>query len=80
MSRHLDEIFSQYPTHLSVADLGKVLGVTTKTAYDYLQSGDIPAYRVGTKWVVLRDEVHDFLALSSVSRFSDPVVEESKSA
>lgn len=66
MTHHLDALFADYPTHLSVTQLSEVLGVTVKTAYDYLQSGDVPAYRVGTKWVILRDEVHDFIARSSI--------------
>jgi excisionase family DNA binding protein len=66
MSRHLDELFDQFPTHLSVTHLSTILGVTKKTAYDYLQSGEVPAYRIGTKWVILRDEVRDFVLASAI--------------
>jgi excisionase family DNA binding protein len=65
VTRHLEELFAAYPVHLSVANLASVLGVTQKTAYDYLQAGDLPAYRIGTRWLILRDEVKDFLAMSS---------------
>lgn len=68
MSRRLEIILSAYPTHLSVSDLATVLGVTMKTTYEYLQAGDIPAYRVVRKWVILRDDVRDFLERSSVYR------------
>jgi excisionase family DNA binding protein len=75
MSRHLDELFAQFPTHLSVSNLSAILGVTKKTAYDYLQSGEVPAYRIGTKWVILRDEVRDFVLASAIEgRPSSPPV------
>lgn len=65
MARHLDELFASYPIHLSVSNLAALLGVTQKTAYEYLQAGDVPAYRIGTRWLILRDEVKDFIELSS---------------
>lgn len=61
MSR-LDDLFARYPEHLSVKELAEVLGVTTPTAYTWLQRGLIPAYKVGGAWVILRDEVRDHLA------------------
>ena len=69
MSKHLDNLFAEYPTHLSVAKLATLLGVTQKTAYEYVQTGDVPAYRIGTRWLILRDEVKDFIIQSS--RYSD---------
>lgn len=65
MSKNLDKLFAPYPIHLSVAKLAEVLGVTQKTAYEYVQAGDLPAYRIGTRWLILRDEVKDFLEASS---------------
>ena len=65
MTNHLDDLFAPYPVHLSVSNLASVLGVTQKTAYDYLQAGELPAYRVGTRWLILRDEVKDFIEQSS---------------
>lgn len=65
MTNHLDDLFAPYPVHLSVSNLASVLGVTQKTAYDYLQAGELPAYRIGTRWLILRDEVKDFIAQSS---------------
>jgi excisionase family DNA binding protein len=65
MSRYLDELFSTYPLHLSVSNLAEILGVTQKTAYEYLQSGEVPAYQIGTRWLILRDEVKEFVEMSS---------------
>lgn len=67
MSEYLDQLFAQYKTHLSVTNLASILGVTQKTAYDYLQAGDIPAYRIGSKWIILRDEVRDHMRKSAIS-------------
>ncbi len=61
MSR-LDDLFARYPEHLSVKELAEVLGVTTPTAYTWLQRGMVPGYKVGGAWVILRDEVRDQLA------------------
>ena len=61
MTRALDKIFEDYKPHLTVAEVGEILSVTTKTAYEYLQSGEIPSYRIGARWVILRDEVKDLM-------------------
>ncbi|MGN7704974.1 helix-turn-helix domain-containing protein [Cellulosimicrobium composti] len=66
MKRRVDELFEGLPKHLSVEQLADVLGVTRNTAYRYLKGGQIPAYRVGTSWVILRDEVKDLLVRSRV--------------
>lgn len=65
MSTALDELFEPYPAHLSVNNLATVLGVTLKTAYEYLQNNQIPCYRIGTRWMILRDEVKEFIRTSA---------------
>src|SRR4051794_41933382 len=62
VSSRLDELFARYPEHLSVVQLAEVLGVKRTTAYKWLQSGVVPAYKLGGAWVILRDEVRDLLA------------------
>ena len=57
----MDDLFDGYPTLLSVAKLAELLGVTQKTAYDYLQSADLPSYRIGNRWLILRDEVKNHI-------------------
>lgn len=57
----LDELFEGLPEHLSVEQLGHVLGVTRQTAYGWLAKGHIPAYKVGGAWIIVRDEVKDHL-------------------
>lgn len=61
MSKHLDDLFEGYPTILSVRDLSQILGLNVKTVYEYLQNGSLPAYHIGTKWVIVRDEVVAFM-------------------
>jgi excisionase family DNA binding protein len=58
----LDELFDRYPEHLTVPQLAEVLGVKRTTAYKWLQTGVVPAYKLGGAWVILRDEVRDLLA------------------
>lgn len=58
----LDDLFADFPTHLTVEELAQVLGVAAPTAYKWLQQGNVPGYKVGRSWVVVRDEVKDFLA------------------
>lgn len=62
MDRHLDELFASYPVHLSVRDLAEILGIRRSTVYKWLNEGRIPAYRVGSAWVILRDEVKETIA------------------
>lgn len=61
MSRHLDNLFLPYPSYLTVTNLAELFGVTQKTAYEYLQSGEVPSYRIGSRWLILRDEVKEFI-------------------
>lgn len=73
MSTPLDDLFEPYPAHLSVTNLATVLGVTLKTAYEYLQNNQIPCYRIGTRWMILRDEVKEFIKTSARHPLMAPV-------
>ena len=55
------QLLTQLPPRLSVHELGDALGVSSQTVYRWLRGGEIPAYRVGTSWLILRDEVCDSL-------------------
>ncbi|GEB45717.1 hypothetical protein MTE01_16620 [Microbacterium testaceum] len=65
MHSHLEHLFAEYPPILSARDLADVLGLNSKTVYEYLQSGELPAYHIGSKWVIVRDEVVEHIARSS---------------
>jgi excisionase family DNA binding protein len=58
----LDDLFADYPAHLSVSQMAEVLGISRPTAYKWLNEGTVPGYRVGGAWVILRDEVKDLIA------------------
>lgn len=60
MSR-LDELFAPFPITLKIAQVGELLGMDTQTVYRNLRAGRLPGYKVGTSWVVYRDELRDFL-------------------
>lgn len=64
MSDRLDDVFADYPVHLSVGQLAELLGIQKSTAYKWLNQGRIPAYKIGGAWVILRDEVKDALISS----------------
>jgi excisionase family DNA binding protein len=46
---------------LSTSDVGKMLGVTSKTVIRMIESGQIPGYRVNFVWKVRRGDVEDYL-------------------
>lgn len=61
----LDDLFAPYDEHLSIEELCAVLDIGRVTAYRWLKSGRIPAYRVEGRWKILRDDVKDFVARGS---------------
>jgi len=61
----LDEMFEGLPPRLSMDELADLLGIDAQTAYRWVQQGKVPAYKVSRSWVILRDEVKDFLAANS---------------
>jgi excisionase family DNA binding protein len=38
------------------------LRIQVPTAYKWLREGTIPAYKVGSTWVILRDELKELVA------------------
>jgi excisionase family DNA binding protein len=77
VSTPLDDLFAGYGVHLSVTDLAAVLGVTRATAYEYLQAGSVPSYRIGSRWLILRDEVRDFVkSTTSYTQWVEPTDDE----
>ena len=56
---YLDDLFAPYNEHLTVAELAEVLGIRVPTAYKWLKDGTVPGYKIGSAWVILRDEVKD---------------------
>ena len=57
----LDQLFEQDPPTLGPAEVAERLGTTQKTIYAWLRQGIIPGYKVGTTWLIIRDELKDSL-------------------
>ncbi|CAN5569678.1 hypothetical protein BH10ACT7_BH10ACT7_12030 [soil metagenome] len=48
---------ASFPEELSVEDVAKMLGLSTKTIYKFLAAGDLPGRRVGGFWVLYKSEI-----------------------
>ena len=46
---------------LSVEETAELLGVHTNTVYTYLASKQIPARRLGRKWIISRQQITEWL-------------------
>lgn len=54
----LDALFADKPETLSVSAVADLLNMSTNGVYRWIREGVIPAYKVGSTWFVLRDELH----------------------
>ena len=71
----LDELFEQDPPTLGPAEVATRLGTTPKTVYAWLRQGIIPGYKVGTTWLIIRDELKSTLRQgANARRGTGPVV------
>ena len=59
--RHIRELLVDLPRRLSVPEVAELLGVQQATIYRWLRDGEVPAYKVGSTWVILREELCDYL-------------------
>lgn len=79
MTSRLDELFDGLPKRLGVPEVAELLDMTTQGVYKWIRSGTIPAYKLGSTWIILRDELRDAIASgSNLSRYEDET--ESKDA
>jgi len=46
---------------LSVAEIGKYLGVSSDTVYRWIEKHDMPAHRMGRLWKFKKDEVDEWV-------------------
>lgn len=65
MTSHLDELFEGLPKKLDAPQTAEILGVTKKRVYQWIHQGVIPAYKIGSTWIILRDELRDTIASGS---------------
>ena len=51
----------QYDTLLTISDLREILDIGRNAAYDLLNQGAIPAFRIGRNWKIPKDAVISYL-------------------
>lgn len=54
-------MLDQYDDVLTVANLQEILGIGRNTVYELLNSGTIPALRIGKQWRIPKDAVLHYL-------------------
>lgn len=57
----MEEIFKNYPDVVSVPQVSKMLNLSIPVVYRLLQSGELRAKKVGTKYVIAKKSVIEFL-------------------
>lgn len=50
-------MLEQYEELLTIAELREVLNIGRNAAYDLLNRGEIPAFRIGRNWKIPKDAV-----------------------
>ncbi len=58
MSR-FDEMFSELPNLLRVSQVAQLLGKTSQGVLRWINTGVLPAYKLGDTWFILRDDLRD---------------------
>lgn len=53
----LDDLFASSPRTLSPSEVASLLGVTKQAVYRWLTDGIIPGYKLGSMWLIPRDEL-----------------------
>lgn len=59
MSDALDALFEGRPATLDVPEVAALLGLTKQSVYNWLRDGVIPGYKLGSVWVILRDDLKE---------------------
>lgn len=59
-SEHLSTSLERVPGYLSVREAARILGVSERSVYGYLEAGKLPGARVGNIIVVLAEAVHGY--------------------
>lgn len=57
-------MFDDYGDVLSVPELCELLSIGRNTAYRLLNTGSLPAFRIGRCWKIPKKAVKDFLQLN----------------
>ena len=72
MADAIDRLFEGMPPTLGANEVSELLGITQDTAYKMFKRGAIPAYRLGNRWFIIRDELKEQLRAGSNVDGADP--------
>jgi excisionase family DNA binding protein len=73
----LDDLFDDLPARLTVEQVANLLGVESdRTVYGWLRRGEMPGYRIRGGWLILRDEIKEWVAAGSNQRAGGPPPED----
>lgn len=61
---------------MSVADAGRLLGISTRSAYRAATAGQLPTLRIGRRLLVPTAKLHDLLGLRPTPDDGDPAAVE----
>lgn len=60
-SEALDDLFAGLPETLTVTDVARIFRKSRPWVYDKLTSGIVPGYQAAGNWLILRDELKQYL-------------------
>jgi excisionase family DNA binding protein len=61
----LDDLFADQPKQLSVDQAAELLGIQPRTVQKWVRDGTVPAYRLTGTWLILRDELKEWVRTGS---------------
>ena len=70
----MDQDEKKFEKMLTVADIREYLSVTNETVYNWIKKSDLPAYRIGKRWMFDKSEL-DVWIKSGKSSGKEGVVE-----
>ncbi|MFN8185201.1 MAG: helix-turn-helix domain-containing protein [Candidatus Nanopelagicales bacterium] len=59
---HLDGMLGDLPPMLRVSQVAKVLGKSNQGVLRWINTGVLPAYKLGDTWFILRDDLRDAMS------------------
>ncbi|MDO5063938.1 MAG: helix-turn-helix domain-containing protein [Actinomyces bowdenii] len=62
---NLEAAFQEYGRFLSVPETAELLGMTKQGLYNWVREGIVPAYKVASTWLILRDDLKELIRTGS---------------
>jgi hypothetical protein len=59
------DVLADYPDEMSYRDLMTLMGKTKRTIYTWLNTGEIPAFHAGNRWIIHKTQLRKKLAQTS---------------